>query len=98
MISIEKMSNSLKLQLADIERTSERRVYSLIQLMSDFGGFNDGLNILPAILMAVYNSRMYHAAWASFFPVKERQKKSANSLKHSSNPVIDKYASKQALG
>ena len=48
--------DSLKLQLADVMRGNERQVYSFMTLLSDFGGFNDGIVIFPAILMTFYNS------------------------------------------
>ena len=91
--------NSLKFQLGDVQRTSERRVYALITLMSDFGGFTDGLNLLPAFLMAAYNSKMYYAAWASFFPIKntsatKKKKKKPELL----NSVQKRFQGEASLG
>ena len=54
----------LKLQLADILRTSERESYTFIALLSDFGGFNDGISLLPAIIMTMYNQRLFRSAKA----------------------------------
>ena len=45
----------LILRLADKVRTSERESYTFMALLSDFGGFNDGIVLLPAILMTLYN-------------------------------------------
>ena len=47
--------DKLTLKLADLLRTSEREKYTFIELLSDFGGFNDGISLLPAILMTFYN-------------------------------------------
>ena len=47
--------DKLILVLADLLRTSERESYTFIELLSDFGGFNDGISLLPAILMTFYN-------------------------------------------
>ena len=45
----------LILRLADKVRTSERESYTFMALLGDFGGFNDGIIILPAFLMTLYN-------------------------------------------
>ena len=47
--------DKLILKLSDLLRTSERESYTFIELLSDFGGFNDGISLLPAILMTLYN-------------------------------------------
>ena len=54
----------LSLKLADLMRTQERESYSFITLLSDFGGFNDGISLLPALLMTFYNARLFSAAKA----------------------------------
>ena len=64
--------NSLKLQLADVQRGNDRQVYSVMAFLSDFGGFNEGIMFLPAILMTLYNSKMFHSSIATLFPVKHR--------------------------
>ena len=76
------INGQLKLQLADIRRSNEREVYSLIVLIQDFGGFNDGVTLIPAIIMTFYNSKMFNAAKASVFPIKRKKQrpKSRNQL------------------
>ena len=50
-------------------------------LLSDFGGFNDGVTLIPAILMSMYNAKMFNAAKASVFPIKYKSRpKSMNRL------------------
>ena len=48
-----------KFRLDEVKRSYEREVYSFMTLLSDFGGFNDGVILLPAILMTMYNAKMY---------------------------------------
>ena len=67
--------HGLKLQLADKEYMLERSAYSFMTLMSDFGGFNDGIAIFPAILMTLYNGKMYDAEKTSVFPIKRKTAK-----------------------
>ena len=56
--------------LSDVEKTYEREVYSFMQALGDFGGFNDGIVIIPAILMSIYSQKMYLRELFSFLPVK----------------------------
>ena len=86
--------NSIKLQLADIERKSERQVYQIMALLGDFGGFNDGVLLLPALLMSLYNSKMFYQAVASFFPVKNRHRGRGTSA----SQTEERFASKENLG
>ena len=55
--------------------------------LSDFGGFNDGIMILPAIFMTLYNSKMFYTLETTFFPLKHRHKprkdKTATELRFS---------------
>ena len=46
--------------------------------LSDFGGFNDGIMILPAIVMSLYNSKMFYTLATTFFPLKHRHKPNKN--------------------
>ena len=38
------------------KRSFKREAYTFLELLGDFGGFNDGIVLLPAILMTFYNS------------------------------------------
>ena len=49
-------------------------MYNLMTLLADFGGFNDGISLLPALLMAKYNEKMFRAAQFSFFPIKRKSR------------------------
>ena len=51
----------MTIDISDIEITYEREVYAVIVGLSDFGGFNDGLLLLPSVLMAFYAKRMFYA-------------------------------------
>ena len=77
--------------MADVKRSYEREKYTFIGLLSDFGGFNDGIVLVPAIVMGFYNSRMYHSAKTSVFPIKRKsrpRKKSALQKKFSSDSAL----------
>ena len=49
------------IQLSEIKRSHERVVYDMKSLLSDFDSFNDGLLLLPSVLMAFYAKRMFYA-------------------------------------
>ena len=61
-------------------------------LLADFGGFNDGVSLLPALLMASYNARMFRAAQFSYFPIKRKSKP------RKKNRVQRKFAQDKPLG
>ena len=72
---------SLKFQLADVMRGNERESYSFITLLSDFGGFNDGVTLLPALLMTWYNAKMFSSVQFTIFPIKRKSRpKGMNKL------------------
>ena len=73
MVNFDSGKQSLRFKLSDVKRSYEREVYSLMTLLSDFGGFNDGVTLLPAILMGMYNAKMYYAAKTSLFPIKNKK-------------------------
>ena len=50
--------------LSDWVRSNERETYTFLALLSDMGGFNDGISLLPTILMTMYNTRMFRSAKA----------------------------------
>ena len=56
-------------------------------LLSDFGGFNDGLLLLPAVLMAFYAQRMFYADAYTTMPVKRKKRP------EKPNSVYEKFAS-----
>ena len=71
----------------------ERSAYSFMALMSDFGGFNDGIAIFPAILMTIYNGKMYNAEKNSVFPIKRKAQRRGKS-----NGLQKKFEAEDALG
>ena len=48
----------------------ERDVYSFMEALGDFGGFADGIVLIPAIFMKMYSSRMYLQSLFSLLPIK----------------------------
>ena len=57
--------------LSDISKTYEREVYSFMEVLGDFGGLNDGVVIILAILMQIYSSRMYLQSLFALLPIKQ---------------------------
>ena len=45
-------------------------MYTFMEALSDFGGFNDGIIFIPAIFMQIYSARMYMQALFSLLPIK----------------------------
>ena len=65
-------------------------MYSLIVLIQDFGGFNDGVTLIPAIIMTFYNAKMFNAAKASVFPIKRKQQRPKSRNKLQEKFALDK--------
>ena len=81
-----------RFDLSETKLTYEREVYSLMNLLSDFGGFNDGVIIIPAILMGMYNANQFYFAMAAIFPVKNKKRPKKK------NEVQQKFATRDSLG
>ena len=47
----------------------ERSRYTFVDLLADFGGFNDGLLLLAHVLTGGYAASMFAGSLASTFPV-----------------------------
>ena len=60
----------MTIDLSDIEITYEREVYAVIVALSDFGGFNDGVVLLPAVLISIYSQKMYLKSLFTRLPIK----------------------------
>ena len=46
-------------------------MYTFMEALSDFGGFNDGVAYIPAILMQIYSSKMFLQSLFSLLPIKQ---------------------------
>ena len=44
-----------------------------MQALSDFGGFNDGIMLFPAIVMSIYSKKMFLQSLFSLLPVKRKK-------------------------
>ena len=64
--------------------------------LADFGGFNDGIVLLPAILMGIYNSKMFYQVVTTLFPVKHRHQSRSSTT--NLNQTEQRFAKKEALG
>ena len=62
---------SAKIDLSMKEVLMERQTYSLFMFISDVGGFNEAIIILPTILMSHYSSRIYSSEAAQEFTTRK---------------------------
>ena len=51
----------------------KREAYTFLDLLGDFGGFNDAVYFLLSLPMGIYSAAMYERHIASFF--KQRRKR-----------------------
>ena len=66
--------NKLSVQIFPVGmRTYERSTYTCLDLLGDFGGFNDGIYLIAGFLMRFYSSKMYQAAVSQDFSPTETQ-------------------------
>ena len=71
--------HSVDIVLSDKFWNIERQRYSAMNLLGDFGGFNDGLMIFPSAIMGVYGSYFFTRMVAKEVPVKKRRNKKKQS-------------------
>ena len=56
------------------KKVEKRSAYTLLQLLGDFGGFNDAIYFLLSLPMGAYSSAMYSRHVASFFKSRSNRK------------------------
>ena len=66
---------SVRFQLSDIKRTSERSAYTFMILIGDIGGFNGAVFIFPAFFLSWYNQKMFTSSLYEELPVKKKKTK-----------------------
>ena len=71
--------HSANIVLSDKFWNIERQRYSMMNVLGDFGGFNDGLVIFPSALMGIYSSYFFTRMVAKEVPVKKRRNKKKKS-------------------
>ena len=52
----------------------ERRAYTFMDLLGDFGGFNDAIKLIVSTIFAGYSARMYEATIATSLDHTKRKK------------------------
>ena len=57
--------------LNNLSATHEREVYTVMDALGDFGGFNDGIILFPAIIMQIYSKNMFLQYLFSLLPIKQ---------------------------
>ena len=73
---------SLQIHLSDVKHKYFRQPYSVFSLLSDFGGFNEAVVILPALVLRLYRQKMFESAIASDTQVRGSKSKSPQINKH----------------
>ena len=53
---------------------SERRAYTFMDLLGDFGGFNDAIVFIVSTIFAGYGARMYEASIAKKLKITSRKR------------------------
>ena len=56
-------------KLSETRHEYERSRYTFVDLLADFGGFNDGLLLVAHVLTGGYAASMFAGSLASIFPV-----------------------------
>ena len=52
---------SLTIKLTNKKNYFERKAYTLLDILGDFGGFNDAIVFLVSSVMGIYSAKMYAA-------------------------------------
>ena len=64
-------------ELVKTQYQYERKSYTFVQLLADFGGFNDGIFLLTSSFMVVYSRSMFEGSFSEQFPVRRKSRKKA---------------------
>ena len=60
---------SISFKLSETRHDYERSRYTFVDLLADFGGFNDGLLLVAHVLTGGYAASMFAGSLASTFPI-----------------------------
>ena len=60
----------IEIVLSNKKRFIKRQAYTFMDLLGDFGGFNDALFFFGGILLVSYSSKIYMASIAAELPTK----------------------------
>ena len=87
----------VKFELSEVNHEYERSRYTFVDLLSDFGGFNDGLLLLAHALTGTYAASMFTGKLASTFPVQEKEYSKKQSLKHTQSDLRERIKTDQGF-
>ena len=65
----------IEIMLSNQKYEYERKVYTLMTLIGDIGGFQGAIFMIPAFLLSFYTPKMFEASLLSDMPVKKPKKK-----------------------
>ena len=66
------MKWSVGIRLSSNKKVEKRQAYTILDLLGDFGGFNDAVYFLLSIPMSIYSSSMYSKHIASLFRLQSK--------------------------
>ena len=66
--------------MSDVKQSYQRKAYTFLTLLGDYGGFNGAIVFLLSFLMTSYSANLYESAIAG--ELKYQQRKAKTSQKH----------------
>ena len=60
------------IKLSERRIEQERHRYTFVDLLADFGGFNDGIIMIASVFMAPYSGAMFSNSLSQHFPVRKK--------------------------
>ena len=85
-------------KLSSIKKVEMRQAYTILDLLGDFGGFNDAVYFLLSIPMGIYSSSMYSKHIASSFRLQSQPDSERSSRSGSiENRISSQEASQKSL-
>ena len=88
---------SASFDLSDKFWNLERKRYSAMSLLGDFGGFNDGILLIPTAIMGYYSSYFFNRKVAEEVPVKKKRSKKKKHRTALRQPLRDGKLSNEAI-
>ena len=79
--------------MSDVKQVYQRKAYTLLTLLGDYGGFNGAVVFLLSFLMTTYSANMYEAAVASGLKYQTKIKRDNAYSNHSLRAKLDRQSS-----
>lgn len=79
----------IEIILSNKKYEHERKVYALMTLIGDIGGFQGAVFMFPAFLLSFYTPKMFEASLLSEMPIKKRKKHRRRTQNRSGEPPME---------